>query len=1303
MTTESPAGEATTAAQPTRPAAPRRPPVLDGLEVIEQLQQTEAKVTYRARRTPGGSYALTVLTGPAELSELNRRAGLLTGLHHPWLPRVHEVGRLPQLSEGSEGELYLVTDLVPGRPLADQIAGNPLSGWPAVTLALDLARPLAAMHRLGLVHGDVNPQNVTVLDDGSARLRDVGLLAPGPGVLGYAAPEQSGALARPVDSRSDLYSLGVTLFEALTGSLPFVATDAAELLRLHADATAPDPRSRGADISSTLAAILTTLLAPDPDRRYQSGEALASDLQRLLEDPAARFEPDPGRTVAGSATGGPQLVGRDRELGLLTDLWDQVRQGEGQGCALRGAAGSGTSRLAAEVLQIARRTGAPVLTIPCALDSAVPLAPLRQAFDDLLAEAEALPEAKRTDLHDRIRAAAGSAAPVLAGLSPALAALLGVERLPDGDRHDQFAAAVARFIADLARRSGGLMLISQDAELVDAAMLRVMSHLATELGDVPLLSIGTVRQDRHLLPPDHLLLPAVYSAIDLDLTVEPLAPPAVAVLIAEQLPGLDPSSPLAETVIARGHGNPYVVLELIRAVVDAGLLRPHWGGWRLDEAGLDRLELTEDPLDLARARIARLEPAGRRLFVAAAVIGPRFRPDVLAQVAGMSLEVVQAALAEAAGHQLLELAGGGDYRFGQDRLREAVLHDVEPEERAALHRRIAEVLDNPAGSAGSAGSAGLDTSDELVYTIAQHHVLGAPARHPDRAFELCRIAGRLALAADAPGASTIFLDHAVSLRPDDPTVRETLGTALFRDARYEPARAQLEQALAGTAEPLDRARILATLTDLHRATWNTPAAVGTMEQGLAELGARHRPAGLIRAVATVSIGLVAWLITASGWGFGTARGRRRERQHRLAALHLAGCYLGTINVRRREILAHRMRAALAAARLGAGREFTLSCAGVGLTAAALGRPGIARRCLARADAAAAGLGDPQVSAQVAWYAGAADYTSRTDNGERWIRALVDHGDWLDARQYGDTVATVCWEAAVQGRRAEVQKWYAKGRRRAGFGGPDQVTSLLPVNAVRLATAGETEAAGAELERARAVLENYGALYAGRLAQINLVLAEMYALLEREEYGDELEVTAARFFGFGLSPAETSRPHRAFLMLHARARLAQYRATPSAEIYLLLARRAVRSLKKVADTPLLRAAHQQCRAELQLLEGRPERALRLLAELQPLREDAPLFTFEVNRTRARALLAADYQVEAGRQIRSLLILAEEHDWPARLRSLEAEFGVRPVGSRSAAEQAERAGRAIRRRRDLAEKLRPPFIPEQRGAPGQENLD
>jgi serine/threonine protein kinase len=250
---------------------------------------------FAARRQDGKPFAVKVLkprygADPAFETRFRQEASVAAQLRHPNIVGIEEIG--------SEGKLvFFSMDLHPGS-LASLAAAEPVLAEPVVTsLAMGVARGLAFAHGQGIIHRDIKPDNILVAEDGTAVLSDFGIAKA---VSGYAAatgfnmtigtpayisPEQ--AQGRPLDGRSDLYSLGITLYRALTGDVPFKSKDWFELARMQVE-TAPEPlRSRRHDLSKRIERIVLKLLAKHADDRYPTAEALLAD----LEDISARRRP----------------------------------------------------------------------------------------------------------------------------------------------------------------------------------------------------------------------------------------------------------------------------------------------------------------------------------------------------------------------------------------------------------------------------------------------------------------------------------------------------------------------------------------------------------------------------------------------------------------------------------------------------------------------------------------------------------------------------------------------------------------------------------------------------------------------------------------------------------------------------------------------------------------------------------------------------------------------------------------------------------------------------------------------------
>ncbi|MGZ8375862.1 MAG: serine/threonine-protein kinase [Gemmatirosa sp.] len=284
---------------------------------------------------------------PETVERFRREASTAAKLRHPNVVTVLNVGRLDDAFDGAPaGTPYLVMDFLPSS-LEKRLAER--GSIPEAELARvgeDVARGLAYAHERGVVHRDVKPDNVLFAADGRAMVSDFGIARAVDArvssvsrqvVLGtpsYFSPEQARGL--PLDGRSDIYALGVTLYQAATGALPFGGDDWYDVMRQHVEATPPSPRERAPHLSPTFEAVLLRCLAKDPGDRFQSSSELADALSALRAHgaeaatmavpayPAQRPRGSRGRRVVGGLLGLAAAAGVAAWL-LLSDSGAETR------------------------------------------------------------------------------------------------------------------------------------------------------------------------------------------------------------------------------------------------------------------------------------------------------------------------------------------------------------------------------------------------------------------------------------------------------------------------------------------------------------------------------------------------------------------------------------------------------------------------------------------------------------------------------------------------------------------------------------------------------------------------------------------------------------------------------------------------------------------------------------------------------------------------------------------------------------------------------------------------------------------
>jgi serine/threonine-protein kinase len=238
-----------------------------------------------------------VATDSAHLERFRREARAVAQLSHPHVVGVIDAGE-------DEGRPYIVFEYVEGETLKERIRRmGRLPITEAVAYAIEIARALGAAHARHIVHRDVKPQNVLIDEEGSAKVTDFGIartldeegLTADGRVLGttdYVSPEQ--ALGHPVTGQSDLYSLGVVLYEMLTGEVPFKGDTQVAVAMKHVREELPDVQAQRPEVSAALAAVLDRATAKRREARYANDAELIADLEDVLAIETAR---------AGSATG----------------------------------------------------------------------------------------------------------------------------------------------------------------------------------------------------------------------------------------------------------------------------------------------------------------------------------------------------------------------------------------------------------------------------------------------------------------------------------------------------------------------------------------------------------------------------------------------------------------------------------------------------------------------------------------------------------------------------------------------------------------------------------------------------------------------------------------------------------------------------------------------------------------------------------------------------------------------------------------------------------------------------------------
>jgi len=688
--------------------------------LLVPLRHSADFILYRGRQDGNSSAVLAVAPtaeqeSPQGLRRLEHEYSLAADLDPAWAAK-------PLALTHHEGQTVLILMDPGGEPLdrvIDQNKEQPLDLTRFLRVAVGLAKALGQVHRHGLIHKDIKPANVLVDDAGNVWLTGFGIASqlphesqsPAPpeiiaGTLAYMAPEQTGRMNRSMDARSDLYSLGVTLYQMLTGHLPFAAADAMEWVHCHIarEPVAPDCI---ANLPAPPSTIIMRLLAKNAEERYQTAVGLEADLQRCLTEWETQGHIDPFPLGASDVSDRllitEKLYGREREIDALLAAFDRVLAcGTAELVLVSGYSGIGKSSMVNELHK--------VLVPPRGFFASgkfdqykrdIPYATLAQAFQTLIRQILVKSEAQVGHWRHALQEALGPNGQLIINLIPEVEFIIGkqssVPDLPPQDARNRFKMVFRRFLGAFARPEHPLALFLDDLQWLDAATLDLLEYLITDPDVRHLMLVGAYRDNE--VGPSHPLtrtLEAIRKANARvqEIVLTPLRLDDVGRLVADALHNdRESAHPLAQLVHEKTSGNPFFAIQFLTALADEGLVRfdPDAAAWVRDLALIRAKGHTDNVVDLMAGKLKRLSATTQEALKQLACLGNVAGVATLALVHGETEEAIHTALWEAVRAGLI-VQEHSTYKFLHDRIQEAAYALLPESERATEHLRIGRVL-----------------------------------------------------------------------------------------------------------------------------------------------------------------------------------------------------------------------------------------------------------------------------------------------------------------------------------------------------------------------------------------------------------------------------------------------------------------------------------------------------------------------------------------------------------------------------------------------------------------------------------
>jgi len=732
-------------------------------------------------RPPDGTASILVVSAaraqpnPSIVAQLEHAYSLRSDLDSAWASRplelIHHQGKPTLLMEHPGGEILAT------------LLGESWELTQFLRVAIGMAVSLGRLQEHGFVHKDIKPANILVnKQTGEAWLTGFGIAsrlvrerqAFGPpsiiaGTLPYMAPEQTGRMNRSIDSRSDLYAFGITLYEMLTGGvLPFTASTPMEWIHCHVART-PVPVSERVDgIPAAISAIVAKLMSKNAEDRYQTAAGVERDLRRCLEEWESRGQINPflpGTSDVSDRLLIPEkLYGREPEVNNLLAVFGRVTASGTPGLVLvTGYSGIGKSSLVNELhkaLILPQGLFASGKADPFKRD--IPYATLGQAFRGLVLRILSQSDTELASWRRWLQDAVGTNGQLMVNLIPEIELVIG-KQPPIGDlqlrdSQNRFKMVFRRFLCAFSRHDHPLVLFLDDLQWLDPATLELLESLLKDPDVRSLLLIGAYRSNevssRHPLRRTLEAIRKAEVAVD-EIVLTPLHADEIGAMIVETLHcKCEQAKPLAALVYEKTGGNPFFAMQFLSALAEEKLIvfDPKLTAWTWDLERIQAKGYTDNVADLMIGKLNRLAESTREVLKQLACLGNSAETAKLGLVYEVSEEDIHPALREAVNVGLVFRRDSSSYAFLHDRIQEAAYALVPEEERAAMHLRIGRLL---------AGNTPSDKRDEMTFEIVNQLnrgvILITSTEECEQVAELNLAAANRAKAATDYASSLIYL------------------------------------------------------------------------------------------------------------------------------------------------------------------------------------------------------------------------------------------------------------------------------------------------------------------------------------------------------------------------------------------------------------------------------------------------------------------------------------------------------------------------------------------------------------------
>jgi predicted ATPase/class 3 adenylate cyclase len=710
-----------------------------GYQIIERVYESSRSLIYRGKKEPEEEiFILKVLNEEYPSPE----AILRFKLEYEIACKLNKIDGVIKVHglEKHQNALVMILEDFGGESMKNVLIYHKISVQRFIMLAIQITNIIAAIHKENIIHKDINPANILYnRKTGEIKIIDFGIatalsqensptITPNflAGTLPYMSPEQTGRMNRPVDYRTDFYSLGVTFYEMLTGKLPFESNDPLEIVHAHIAKQPLSPREINRDIPVPLANIILKLLAKNAEERYQSAVGLKADLQSCFNqlkttgkitnfllgkyDIATKFQVS------------QKLYGRTEQIAALISAFERVNStGNAEMVLVSGYSGVGKTSLVQEIYKpITPQRGYFIKGTFEDFQKNVPYSSIISAFQSLIRQLLTENQHQIINWQENILSVLGEQARIIIDVIPELQLIIGeqpnVPELPALEGQNRFNLLFDKFISIFAKKEHPLVIFLDNVHWADSASLKLIEKIIFKKDHQYLLVICAYRNN-HIYN-EHPLRTMLKnlsktSTIINYIELQELAEDDIKQLVADTLKcKVEVSESLAKLVWNKTQGNPFFANEFLKSLYADKLLEfnLNHGVWQWNLEQIQTKEITDNVIDLMLNKIKKLDQNSQEMLKIAAAIGNEFDLQILALVTDHSLTETMTIVAPAieenmivsieTNHHLLETYHDNIqnnfapiiYKFLHNRVQQAAYSLITPGDIKIVHLHIGRIM-----------------------------------------------------------------------------------------------------------------------------------------------------------------------------------------------------------------------------------------------------------------------------------------------------------------------------------------------------------------------------------------------------------------------------------------------------------------------------------------------------------------------------------------------------------------------------------------------------------------------------------